>query len=101
VTKPKPITDRRAQYKANVAALAARGGNVPDDSEERIRLTSGATTWMLVTTYKESITMHTPGEIVWMSADAAEKVGKALIAAARHRRKIDAAIKRQAKATKP
>jgi hypothetical protein len=72
------------------------GDDVPDDSQEHIKLSSGQSTWMSVNTYKESITVHTPGEIVWMSADVAEKVGRSLLRAAKHRRKIDAALKRKA-----
>ena len=71
------------------------GEGVPDDSQEKIKLSSGKCTWMMVSTYKESITMHLPDSIVWFSADTAEKVGRALIRAAAHRRKIDAALKRK------
>lgn len=67
---------------------------IPKDTTESVTLARlGAPPKVHVQTYKTAVTMTTSGEVVWLSADEAERLGHALMKAAKHRRRIDAAEK--------
>jgi hypothetical protein len=68
---------------------------IPDDEQAVVKLRYDKNLPSVeLRTYKSGISLHTPGEALWLTADDAERVGRALLRMARLRRQIDAAEKR-------
>jgi hypothetical protein len=69
--------------------------NIPADEQAVVKLRYDKNRPSIeLRTYKSGISLHTPGEALWLTANDAERVGRALIRMARLRRQIDAAEKR-------